>query len=86
MSQTYRAIIRGNQIEWTGEVPQVGSAQEGLRVHVIVDDVPQEPTAEAKRRMMEAFERLAQASTFADVDPVEWQREQRRDRPLPGRE
>jgi hypothetical protein len=37
--------------------------------------------------MMEALEQLAHLNAFAEIDdPVEWQRELRRDRPLPGRD
>jgi len=43
--------------------------------------------AKRKQRLKEAFETLAEMGTFADIkDPVEWQRQIRRDRPLPGRE
>jgi hypothetical protein len=37
--------------------------------------------------MAEALERLAAADALSRIeDPVEWQREIRKDRPLPGRE
>jgi hypothetical protein len=37
--------------------------------------------------MAEALEKLAAANSMAEIaDPVEWQREQRQDRNLPGRE
>jgi hypothetical protein len=40
-----------------------------------------------KKRLKKAFETLAELGTFADIaDPVEWQRQLRKDRPLPGRE
>ena len=51
--------------------------------------VPEDEAAvEARgRRMTEALEKLAELGTFAELkDPVEWQRELRRDRPLPGRD
>lgn len=42
---------------------------------------------ERQRRLREAFDQLAASGAFADIeDPVAWQREQRRDSPLPGRE
>ena len=42
---------------------------------------------ERKKRLKKAFETLAELGTFADItDPVEWQRQLRKDRPLPGRE
>lgn len=46
-------------------------------------------SAEAERgmRIKTALQKLAELGTFADIkDPVEWQRQIRKDRPLPGRE
>lgn len=47
----------------------------------------EEEDRERKKRIMkEALENLASMKTFADIeDPVEWQREIRQDRALPGR-
>ncbi len=40
-----------------------------------------------KERLRTAFATLAELGTFAHItDPVEWQRQIRKDRPLPGRE
>ena len=45
------------------------------------------PDADRGRLMAEALEGLAKLDPFADIDdPVAWQREIRKDRPLPGRE
>jgi hypothetical protein len=39
-----------------------------------------------RERLKKAFETLAALGTFADInDPVDWQRQMRKDRPLPGR-
>jgi len=39
-----------------------------------------------KERLKNAFTVLAELGTFADIaNPVEWQRQIRKDRPLPGR-
>jgi len=43
--------------------------------------------AERGKRIKAAFLELAELKVFADIkDPVEWQRQVRKDRPLPGRE
>ena len=40
-----------------------------------------------KARMLDALNALAEQGAFAEIeDPVEWQREQRKERELPGRE
>ena len=45
------------------------------------------PPEERRRRLAAIARKIAERGTaFADVDPVEWQREQRKDRPLLGRE
>ena len=42
---------------------------------------------ERKKRLRKAFEKLAELGTFSEItDPVEWQRQIRKDRPLPGRD
>ena len=42
---------------------------------------------ERRKRLKNAFETLAEMGTFSEItDPVEWQRQIRKDRPLPGRE
>jgi len=51
--------------------------------------VAQSASSEAERgkRIKAALQTLADLNTFADItDPVEWQRQIRKDRPLPGRE
>lgn len=39
-----------------------------------------------RQKLTLALERLVAAAPFADVDAAEWEREQRRERPLPGRD
>jgi len=42
--------------------------------------------AERAKRIKAALQTLADLGTFADIaDPLEWQRQIRKDRPLPGR-
>jgi len=44
-------------------------------------------TPEMLRRRKEAFEKLRQLNPFREIpDPVAWQKEIRKDRPLPGRD
>jgi hypothetical protein len=42
--------------------------------------------AERRQTPLEALKELRKLGTFKGVDPVGWQREQRRDRSLPGRD
>lgn len=46
-----------------------------------------EDRVERRRKMKDILERIAESGAFAHItDPVAWQREIRKDRPLPGRE
>lgn len=87
MIMTYQAVLKGDRLEWTEEAPRLRPDQQSVKVYVTV--LPEEDVAvEARgRRMAEALEKLAELGAFAEIkDPVEWQRELRRDRPLPGRD
>ena len=84
MSESYRAILKGNQLEWTDDVPSDLPSEQP--VEVIILDGP-DGIVDRRRRMAEALENLAAADAFSEIsDPVEWQREIREDRPLPGRD
>jgi hypothetical protein len=58
--------------------------------HIANTTEQQSPTADEEergRRLAEALCKLQELRPFDDIpDPVAWQREIRRDRPLPGRE
>ena len=88
MPQTYEAILVGDRLEWSNGAPQ---ARRPVRVHVTVVEPSPEETAEERaargKRMADALRELAKSNPFAEItDPVAWQREIRKDRPLPGRE
>ncbi len=84
MSETYKAIVRGNTIEYQGEAPDANNA---LEVEVKVRELPRQTPEPNGRRAMAALGRIADKGGIRSiVDPVAWQREIRKDRPLPGRE
>ncbi|HEV7475298.1 MAG TPA: hypothetical protein VGN90_14690 [Pyrinomonadaceae bacterium] len=84
MRESYRAILKGHQLEWTDGVPSDLPSEQP--VEVIILDEP-DLMADRRRRMAEALENLAASDAFSDIsDPVKWQREIRKDRPLPGRD
>lgn len=86
MGKTYRAILKGDRLQWQGDAPRVADE---VPVDVIVPDPEKSDQEEQERRqrLRKALEELAALNPFRDIkDPVEWQREIRRDRPLPGRE
>ena len=84
MSSTYRAILKGDRLEWADSGPADLNPEQPVEVTIL--DEPDQ-TAERRKRMAAALEKLAASDAFSEIsDPVEWQREIRKDRPLPGRD
>ena len=87
MMRTYRALLHGNRLEWLEKAP---ASQTDAPVSVHVTVLEHEPVSEQEpcgHAMAALLEKLAERHTFATIlDPVQWQRDLRRDRPLPGRE
>ena len=89
MLQTYKAVLRGDRLEWTGAAPGNIDAVEGVEVYVtIVQDEGVAPSAVSDgKAMAEALGKLAASGAALDIsDPAAWQRDERQDRVLPGRD
>lgn len=85
MSHSYRAILRGDRLEWLEAPP---AADRPLPVDVIVQE---EAALGAGRSdgaaMAQALEEVAASPVYRQrEDPVRWQRMVREDRRLPGRD
>jgi len=78
--QIYRAVLRGNQVEWIDAPPH----PEG-RIEVAITLLRPQPESEADRRArrqlaMDALAELATEGGFTSIpDPAAWEREIRRD-------
>lgn len=84
MRDTYRAVLKGDRLEWADPGPVDLNPEQPVEVTIL--DEPDQ-TADRRKRMAEALEKLAASDAFSQIsDPVEWQREIRKDRPLPGRD
>ncbi len=89
MLSTYRAVLRGEFLEWSNEKPIAFQPDDPVEVHVTILEetslsaLPQDKTQ--GQRMADALEQLArlQSSSLPD-DPLTWERETRADRALPG--
>ena len=87
MLPTYKAIVRGNHIEWRGDVSEHIAPDRAVAVYITILDEPVGTQASQGQRMADALERLAEIHALADMsDPVAWERAERRDRTLPDRE
>ena len=83
MKRAYRAILHGDQVEWLEGSPD---ADGPLQVYVTISNLP-DPDDPEGATVFEMFQALADMGAFDEIeDPVAWQREIRKDRPLPGRD
>jgi hypothetical protein len=88
MLKTYHVLLQpGGTIDWGADgPPMIPSATEVAVTVPTAETAPEERAARGERLRI-ALEAVAASNPFRDiVDPVEWQREIRKDRPLPGRE
>jgi hypothetical protein len=85
MLPTYTAVLRDGRIEWTGDPPRGLTADRAVRVHITLLE---QPVFDGNgERLAAALQRIADAGGLPSIpDPAAWEREQRQDRPLPGRE
>jgi hypothetical protein len=90
--QTFTATLRNGQIVWGSDGPPNLPANESVPVQLTVLPEPRadKPLA-SEPTLLEIMERFAASGgpTGLPTDPeaiLEWQREIRKDRPLPGRE
>lgn len=86
MFQTYQAVLRAGQIEWGADGPPALPMDAAVPVQVTILVATTGHVGMGAKRL--AALEAAAAAGGADVfgDPVEWQREQRIDRVLFGRE
>jgi hypothetical protein len=87
MLPTYPAYLRDGRVEWAAETPPSLSSDHPIRVHVTLLEPVSSNGTDRGKRMAAALERLATGTGLSVIaDPLAWQREQREDRELPGRE
>ena len=91
---TYKAVIRHDPeehcdyVEWVSGKPKTNVPLE-VEISVWEEEPKGDRYIDKKRgaKVAKAFEKLAELGTFSEIeDPVAWQREIRKDRPLPGRD
>lgn len=87
IAQTYRAVLRGDRVEWIDAPPSCQGDTE-VQITLLRPAAEPEDARRARRRSaVAALAELAAAGGIAAIpDPAAWEREIRQDRPLPGRE
>ncbi len=88
---TYKAILRGDRLEWRGPSRQHPPADRPIAVHVTLLDEPLDQTDMREEglgaRMAAALEQLAEIHALAEIgDAAAWERTTRQERALPGRD
>ena len=85
MKRAYKAIIHSDRIEWLDVPPE---NKYPLEVSIVIgEEIRPGEDDELSKPVSQYLQALADMGTFAEIeDPVAWQREIRKDRPLPGRE
>ena len=84
--RTYKAVIDGERVEWINGKPETDVP---LEVEISVWEEDRDELQDRKERRARAAAALREIAKRGGVpeipDPVAWQREIRKDRPLPGR-
>lgn len=84
MLQTYEGTLRGNQIDWKDEIPQ---AELPRRVFVTILSETWQEDQLSSEQAIDFLKKVSLTNPFAAIlNPVQWQIENRQDRPLPGRQ
>lgn len=84
MRDHYRAVLRGDRLEWQGDGPVLDGGAVAVEVTVLRDSPSR---TEQGAKMAAILERLAAGGAVAGIDdPVAWERNLREDRDLPGRD
>jgi hypothetical protein len=88
MLQTYKALLRGNRLEWSGDAPDHLEEEQTVEVYVtILKEATASSVGAQGKKMAEALEKLAAIDALSEIDdPSAWQREQRQERALPDRD
>ncbi|GAC1403578.1 MAG: hypothetical protein NVSMB56_18430 [Pyrinomonadaceae bacterium] len=88
MLPTYKAILRGNRLEWRDEQPaNLGDEQAVEALVTILHADKTDSNGSHGKQMRAALEKLAALTSLPDItDPIAWQREQREERTLPERD
>lgn len=82
MGENYRAVLRGDRLEWQGDSPVTDGGAVAVEVTVL-RDAPSRSGQGAK--MAAILERLARDGAGSGIDnPVAWERDLHEDRDLPG--
>jgi len=84
MLHTFNAVLKGNQLQWTDDLPQIGQkGDRPLKVQVtILEEVSDLDPKSRGQKMADILEKLANSNTLLNVYPIAWQSETHSDNQL----
>ena len=81
MTSTFKATLKGNQLEWLGDTPE--PSDRPIQVEVtLLEDMDDSMSVMRRQKMVELLEKLDMSQSFKGIKPLQWQRDQQRDRNL----
>lgn len=84
MLPTYKAVLTKDRVQWQGETPP---SEEPSNVIITFLGPSSPPTEPDGQQMAEALREISTRGGLSEFgDASQWQRDQRQDRPLPGRD
>lgn len=87
MSETYKATLRGDKIEWETDAPTILKQEKSVAVYVTIVGENGASNLPNGKKMAEVLNKIAAKGGVSTIgNASEWQREQRRDRNIAGRE
>lgn len=84
MKENYRAVLKGDRLEWQGARPLADGRAIAVEVTVLRDEAS---SSEQGAKMAGILQRLATSGAVSRIDdPAAWERNMRGDRDLPSRD
>lgn len=86
MLKTFNALLKNNSIQWLDETP-IMESDSFVKVHItFLEKITNNKTKSDGKKMAEALRKISKNNNFANIDPQQWQQENRQDRTLPNRD
>ena len=86
MLKTFNALLKNNSIQWLDETP-IMESDYFVKVHItFLEKITNNKTKPNGKKMAEALRKISKNNNFANIDPQQWQQENRQDRTLPNRD
>lgn len=87
MLETYRGTLHGDKIVWEADAPEISEKKNSVAVYVTIINEVSAANSSNGKKMAKVLEKLAANGGISSIENAgQWQREQRQERDLVGRE